>query len=396
MNSVTNAIPIDHVRDGIPALRECIYLNTGTFGPLPTVVAEEIRRAYGEIERRGTFAPPVFRELELEGLEATRRKVAALMHAAPDEIAFTHNVTDGINIVLHGLDWAPGDEVILSDQEHPAGTVPWLALAKRRGIVVRVLPVGSDPDTMVRQFKSLVGPRTRLACLSHVSCISGTRLPVAKLCAIAHQAGVLALIDGAHAEGQFPIDVPALGADFYSACGHKWILGPQGTGMFYVRRERLEQLRPAWLGWGVNKPFDRAGMTYELESTAARFEQSTQAWPLYLALGKAIDFIQEIGPANIEARVRGLAAQFRKMLSQVPGLTFHTPEESERCAGLLTCAIPGWEAEALSQHLWERGRILTNTIREWNAVRFSVAFFNTEGELDAAASALLKVARGNH
>jgi selenocysteine lyase/cysteine desulfurase len=84
------------------------------------------------------------------------------------------------------------------------------------------------------------------------------------------------------------------------------------------------------------------------------------------------------------------------MLSQVPGLTFHTPEESERCAGLLTCAIPGWEAEALSQHLWERGRILTNTIREWNAVRFSVAFFNTEGELDAAASALLKVARGNH
>ena len=342
-----NTIPIDPIRDGIPALRECVYLNTGTFGPLPTAVADEIRRSYGEIERRGTFAPPIFRELELEGLEATRRQIATFMHAHPDEIAFTHNVTDGINIVLHGLDWSPGDQVIISDQEHPAGTVPWLALAQRRGVVVRVLPVQPDPDAMVAHFRALIGPHTRLACLSHVSCISGTRLPVAELCAVAHEAGVLVLIDGAHAEGQFPIDVPALGADFYAACGHKWILGPQGTGMLYVRRERLEQLRPAWLGWGVNKPFDRARMRYELEATAARFEQSTQPWPLYLALGRAIEFIQAVEPANIQARVRGLVAQFRAMLSEIPGLTFYTPAEPERCAGLVTCAVPGWEAEAL-------------------------------------------------
>jgi len=390
-----NTIPIDHIRDSIPALCECVYLNTGTFGPMPTAVANEIRRVYGEIERQGTFAPPVFREMELEGLEATRRKVAALMHAHPDEIALTHNVTDGINTVLHGLDWSPGDEVVISDQEHPAGTLPWLALAQRRGVVVRVLPVLPDPDAMAEQFRALIRPHTRLACLSHVSCISGTRLPVAELCAIAREAGVAALIDGAHAEGQFPIDVPALGADFYAACGHKWILGPQGTGMLYVRREWLEQLRPAWLGWGVNKPFDRASMRYTLEPTAARFEQSTQPWPLYLALGKAIDFIQEIGPASIEARGRGLVAQFREMLSGIPGLTFYTPEEPERCTGLVTCAIPGWEAEALSQHLWERGRILTNIIREWNAVRFSAAFFNTEGELETAASALLRAARNS-
>ena len=388
-----NTLDIDLIRDGIPALRECVYLNTGTFGPLPTVVADEIRRAYGEIERRGTFAPPVFRELELEGLEATRRQVAEFMHAHSDKIAFTHNVTDGINIVLHGLDWSPGDQVIISDQEHPAGTVPWLALAQRRGVVVRVLPARLDPDAMVEGFRALIGPRTRLACLSHVSCISGTRLPVARLCAIAREAGVLALIDGAHAESQFAVDVPALGADFYAACGHKWLLGPQGTGMLYVRRERLEGLRPAWLGWGVNKPFDRASMSYELEPSAARFEQSTQPWPLYLALGKAIEFIQQVGPANIEARVRGLVAQFRQMLSAVPGLTFYTPEEPERCAGLVTCAIPGWEAEMLSQHLWDRGRILTNHIQEGNAVRFSVAFFNTEDELEAAASTLLEAAR---
>ncbi len=386
-------IPIDEIRAAIPALRESLYLNTGTFGPMPTPVADEIRRAYGEIERQGTFAPPIFCQMELEGLEATRRQVAALMHAHPDEIAFTHNVTDGINIVLHGLDWSPGDEVIISDQEHPAGTVPWLALARRRGVVVRVLPVDHDPQTMVQRFRALVTPRTRLACLSHVSCISGTRLPVAALCAAAREAGVMVLIDGAHAEGQFPINVPALGADFYAACGHKWLLGPQGTGMLYVRRERLETLRPAWLGWGMNKPFDRAHMRYELEPTAARFEQSTQPWPLYLALGRAVAFIRRVGLQNIQERVRGLVPRFRAMLAQVPGLTIHTPSQPDRCAGLVTCTLEGWEAEALSQYLWERERILTNHIDDWGAVRFSVAFFNTMDELEKAAQALSQAAR---
>jgi selenocysteine lyase/cysteine desulfurase len=382
------AINVAQIRAGIPALGESIYLNTGTFGPLPSVVADEIRHAYDQVERLGTFSPLVFREMELEGLEQTRHKAANLMGVTPDEVAFTHNVTDGINTVLHGLDWSPGDEVIISDQEHPAGTVPWLALAERRGVVVRVLPVRFDQDEMVTRFQELIRVRTRLACLSHVSCMSGVRLPVARLCAVARDAGILTLVDGAHAEGQFPVDVPAIGPDFYAACGHKWLLGPQGTGMLYVRRARLADLRPAWLGWGVNKPFDRATMTFELEPSAARFEASTQPWPLYLALGRAMDYIQQIRLAHIERRVRGLVAYFREMLSAIPGLKFYTPAEPELAAGLVTCSIPGWEAEALSQHLWRSQRVLTNHIKEFSALRFSVAFFNTEEELETAAVAL--------
>jgi selenocysteine lyase/cysteine desulfurase len=390
--TLTN-IDVERVRAGIPALSESVYLNTGTFGPLPRVVTDEIRRAYAKIERLGTFSPPVFKEMELEGLEETRRKAAALMHAHPDEIAFTHNVTDGINIVLHGLDWSAGDEVIISNQEHPSGTVPWLALAERRGVVVRLLPIRFDHDAMVADFRALLGPRTRLACLSHVSCMSGARLPVARLCTAARAAGVLTLVDGAHAEGQFPIDVPDIGSDFYAACGHKWLLGPQGTGMLYVRRERLSDLRPVWLGWGVNKPLDRDAMTYELEPTAARFEQSTQPWPLYLAMGRAIDYVQEIGLTDIEARVRRLVPRFRQRLAAIPGLRFHTPAHPESAAGLVTCSVPGWEAEALSQHLWQHQRILTNYIREFNALRFSVAFFNTDEELETAAVALARAAQ---
>jgi selenocysteine lyase/cysteine desulfurase len=383
-----SAIDAEQIRAGIPALNECVYLNTGTFGPMPRVVADEIRRTYGEVERQGTFSPCVFQELELNGLEETRTKVANLAHATSAEIALTHNVTDGINIVLHGLDWSPGDEVIISEEEHPAGTTPWLALAERRGIVVRLLPVYADPEEMAARFEALIGPRTRLACLSHVSCMSGVRLPVARLCTVAHNAGVLTLIDGAHAEGQFPLDVPATGADFYAACGHKWLLGPQGTGFLYIRHERLPDVRPAWMGWGMNKTFDRAALRYELEPTAARFEQSTQPWPLYLALGRAIDYIQGIGLPKIEAQVQQLVSVFRTRLSEIPGLTFHTPAEPHQASGLVTCSIPGWEAEALSQHLWQSQRILTNYIQEFNALRFSVAFFNTVEELELAAQAV--------
>ena len=133
---------LEHIRAAIPALASSIYLNTGTFGPMPTPVADEIRRVYGEIERQGTFSPSIFWQMELEGFEALRTQVAALLHADPAEIALTRNVTDGINIVLHGLDWQPGDQVILTDHEHPSGTVPWLALAERAGVGIALAGVG--------------------------------------------------------------------------------------------------------------------------------------------------------------------------------------------------------------------------------------------------------------
>jgi selenocysteine lyase/cysteine desulfurase len=163
--------------------------------------------------------------------------------------------------------------------------------------------------------------------------------------------------------------------------------------MLYVRRASLRHLRPAWLGWGINKPFDRPNMRYELEDSAARFEQSTQPWPLYLALGRAIDYLQDIGLDNIQTRVRRLVGDFRQALAAIPGLTFHTPAQAQQAAGLLTCSIPGQQAQALSQQLWERQRILTNYIQEFNALRFSVAFFNTAQELHTTAEILEQAAR---
>ncbi|MCS6845022.1 MAG: aminotransferase class V-fold PLP-dependent enzyme [Caldilineales bacterium] len=390
---MTASFDLDTIRAAIPALARCVYLNTGTFGPLPTAVANEIRRVYDRIEQQGTFAPPVFYELEVAGFEAVRRQVAALLHADPAEIALTRNVTDGINIVLHGLDWRPGDQVILTDHEHPSGTVPWLALAERAGVELRWLELTNDPDAIVERFEALLGPRVRLAQLSHVSCLTGLRLPVERLCRLAQEAGVLTLVDGAHAEGQFAVDVSALGCDFYAACGHKWLLGPQGVGMLYVRREHVERLRPAWLGWDVHQTFDRAARAYTLPPTAARFEQSTRAWPLYLAFGKAIEFVQGVGWEAIEARVRDLRRRFVAGLSAVGEVELLSPTESSLGTGLVTVRVAGWPCEALQARLWERHRIVTNVIREFNALRFSLAFFTSEEDLAAALQALAEAVR---
>ena len=387
-------IDVDAIRAGIPALANGIYLNTGTFGPLPSVAADEIRRAYSEVERLGTFSPRVFYEMELQGFEAARGQVAALLSADPDEIALTRNVTDGINIVLHGIDWQAGDEVIVTDQEHPAGTVPWLALAARAGVVLRWLELSLDPDEVVRRFQKLLTPRTRLAQISHVSCLTGFRLPVERLCAAARQAGVLTLIDGAHAEGQFSVNFQLLGCDFYAACGHKWLLGPQGVGMLAIRRALVETLRPVWLGWDVQQPYDRAGRSYQLQTTAARFEQSTRPWPLYLAFGKSMDFVGTVGLDAIEARVHALRFRFVAALLAMPEVTVLSPTEAAAGTGLITVRVAGWACEDLQQRLWERRRMVTNIIREFNALRFSIAFFTTEAELMIALDELSRAVRG--
>lgn len=376
------------IRAAIPALANSIYLNTGTFGPMPSAVADEIRRVYGEVERQGTFSPGVFWQMELQGFEAVRQQVAGLLHADPAEIALTRNVTDGINIVLHGLDWQPGDQVIVTDHEHPSGTVPWLALAERAGVELRWLELVDDADEIAARFQRLLTPRTRLAQLSHVSCLTGLRLPIERLCRLARQAGVLTLVDGAHAEGQFAVDVQTLGCDFYAACGHKWLLGPQGVGMLYMRRDHVERLRPNWLGWDVGQPFDRARRSYQLQNTAARFEQSTRAWPLYLAFGKAIEFVAGVGLAAIEARVQALRRGFVGQLAALPGMTVLSPLEPALGTGLVTVRVAGWPYDVLQQRLWEEQRIITNVIREYDALRFSLAFFTSQNELDIALEAI--------
>ncbi|MCD6290078.1 MAG: aminotransferase class V-fold PLP-dependent enzyme [Anaerolineae bacterium] len=377
------------LRAGIPALQQCIYLNCGTYGPLPTVVADELVYWYRRIEAEGSYAYDVTDEL-LEQYEAARRAAAALIHADEDEITLTRNVSEGADIIANGMTWHPGDEVILTEEEHPGGAGPWLNLAQRQGIVIKLLPITHDRDEFLERLERLITSRTRLVYVSHVSCISGIRLPVREIAEISHRKGTLIMVDGAHSVGQFPVDVHALDCDFYTTCGHKWLSGPQGTGFLYIRRELLPEIAPTFVGWDSVEHYDLQHQIFEPRPDARRFEFSTRPWPLYPALRVAIERVQKLDPAEIERTIRPMVQHVEEALSEIPDVSIMSPRNPAMSSGLVafTHTIPG----EVKKKLWEEHRILVGANDERHWIRLSVNAYVLPEELDYFVDVLRQLA----
>lgn len=377
-------------RAQIPALTDAIYLNTGTFGPSPVPVIGAIRQALDLIERHGPYSPVVRESVERQCYEATRSEAALLLGATPNEIVLTRSASDGINIIAFGLNWRPGDEVVIGNEEHQSGMLPWFILARRAGIRVRIARLDPDPAVTLQNIADCLTSKTRLVFFSHVSCVSGIRAPVAEICTLAHERGILAVIDGAHALGQFPVKMDDIGCDAYVGCGHKWLLGPQGTSLAYVARRALESFQPSWIGWGaqVEGSINLVEQSYALHDSARRFEYGTKQWPLFAGLGTAIRFIADIGPEAIEARVRPLAAQLKQALDRIDRWERLTPLEPELSAGIVTIRLGPGTPENIKDLLWERYRLLVAYFVPYRTLRFSVAFFTTPDEVEQALAAL--------
>jgi selenocysteine lyase/cysteine desulfurase len=384
------------LRRQIPALDDSIYLNAGTFGPPPTCVLDEIRGALDLIEKHGPYSPLVREAIERRGYEQTRVEVAQLLGVSTEEILLVRSASDAINVVAHGLDWEEGDEVVIGREEHQSGILPWLILSQRRGIRVRVAAVSPDPETTVQNFRQELSTRTRLLFASHVSGISGIRLPARALSRLAHEHGALAVIDGAHALGQFPVDVSDVGCDAYVGCGHKWLLGPQGTSMAYVSRERLETFKPSWIGWGAQEAFslDLAAQRFTLHPSARKFEFGTKQWSLFLGLGAAIRFISQIGFEAIVAHVQPLAARLKEAVAARPQVTLLTPTDPDLSSGIVSIRLPRSAPENVGELLWERQRMLVAYWHPLRRLRFSVACFTSDADVEEAVAALAALSTG--
>jgi L-cysteine/cystine lyase len=379
------------LRRKIPALQDAIYLNTGTFGPSPKEVLDEVRYALDLIEKHGPFSPIVRQTVEQTGYEWARSEAAKLLGATVDEIYLSRSTSDAINTIAYGLDWHQGDEVVISDEEHQSGILPWLILSQRMGINVRIAAVDCEPEVTLQNFAEQITPRTRLLFTSHVSGISGIRLPVCQICSLAHDNGVLAVIDGAHALGQFPVDVGQIGCDAYVGCGHKWLLGPQGTSLAYITREHLDTtFKPSWSGWGAQEKYslDLATQTFTLQDSARKYEFGTKPWLLYPALAKAIYFIRNIGLLAIEEQVRPLVQQLKEKIDMIPGWQRLTPMVSDCSTGLVSFRINQDVSENFPEMLWEQHRLLVAYWPPDRRMRFSVAFFTTQDEIDRAVAAI--------
>lgn len=384
---------VERVRKDIPALAATrVYLNTGTLGPSPRQVTEAFFKAYSEWQQAGP-GYPVFYHAAHDAVERARQALASFLNVPSKNLALTSNSTDGVNIVLAGLCWQPGDEVIISDQEHPAVYVPWMRLQKTHGVRGLVLKLDNDPRVTLDRLGALLSRRTRLVLVSHVTSMTGLVLPVAKMAEMAHSQGALFMLDGAQACGNIEVDVPSTGADFYAMNGHKWLLAPVGTGALYLSDRGLSEVEPVFVGGGSNQPVNYLqDLRLEYVPGARRFENATRNWPLFEGLVASLEYLNSCGGiAAISRRSRDLYHAAHSAFSAIRGVTVLSPLARECSSGLLTVKVHSRTGQEAFEKLREQG-VVSRPVSELDAVRFSFAFFNTFGEVEHAAKALRLVA----
>jgi cysteine desulfurase/selenocysteine lyase len=371
---------IDEIRTQIPLTQECIYFNTGGISPSLDPVTETLIGEYNSIAQHG---PPLIMDYQKHyaRLEEARQKLAAFCGVAADDLCLTHGVADGVTTVFNGIDWKEGDELILTDEEHPAVKIPAERLPDAHGVELRYLPIDGSTADILQRLEEMITPRTRLLALSHVTTDTGTRLPAQAIVEQAHERGVPVLYDGAQSLGQFPVDVSQLGADFYSLLVYKWMYGPYTAGALYVEKSWQERLRVV-----------PSSANYFGSEGVRRFEFATVPPAYYFASTAATDYIQELGVAQIQERVNGLATRLRSDLGSVPGLVIKNPQDPEMCTGIVTFRVEGIEGSHISDELRARKIITRPTGLKFSGVRVSVSFFTTEAELDALVSAVSEIA----
>lgn len=385
---------VEAIRAQIPALKGRIYLNAGGIGPSPLPVTDTLVRLAQQVSKEGPDGMAFSREA-FTGARATREKIARLLGADADEVTLARSTAEGFDIVGHGLRWREGDEVIYGGGDHPAARAIWTILARRHGIrPVRLDVPDAGPDAILAAVRQRLTPRTRLISLSHVTSENGLLLPARAVADLAHEHGALLMLDGCQAVGQLPIDMRALGCDYYAAGAYKWLLGPFGTGFLWTRRELLGELEPSWVGAGGTVSFDPETAAWDPLPTGEKFEFGARYWPTVRAMGAAIDFVTAIGLEAIAARERLLVERMRERLAGRPGVIEFAPRCADLRTGMVGAAVRGMEGKELAERLRARDiHLRANRGPDGvTGVRLCLACFVTEQEVDAAADTIAGIA----
>lgn len=380
---------ISHLRHQIPATQKVIYMNTGWSGPSPKIVMDRVKECLDFENYEGPTAPHVLerrRQLQQEA----RSAVASLLNASPEEITLTQNTTEGINIILNGMTWRAGDEVVTTNLEHASGIVPLYYLAKRRRVKIRIVDLQDvdTPSLILERLEAAITPRTRLILLSHITYLNGLCLPLKEIQSLARERHIPVLVDAAQSVGQMPVDVKDLGCDFYALPGHKWLLGPDGTGALYIRRELIPQIQPYKVAHHAVVSSDLHGHWLPETQSIKKFELTTTSGPLWAGLIAAIDFIQAIGLEAIQKRVCSLSSLAVERLGSVPGVVVTSPRHPQLASGLVSFSVAGASPQSVVAYLWQRSKIVTRWVDSPPGVRLSVAFFNTEDEIEKVIACL--------
>lgn len=376
---------IENIRRELPATASRLYLNTGTFGPLPACSVQVMQQQMQSELQDGRLGAASFERMG-ETYQKTRQALSRLLHADEDEIALTDNTGEGLNIISYGLNWQPGDEIITTNHEHISLLAPLYQLRARYGVVIRVADLGVYAERPVlTAIAELVTERTRLITLSHVTWSTGVRLDISAVGALGREHGIPVLVDGAQSGGAIPLDMHALGVDFYAVPGQKWLCGPDGTGGLYVRREALNYVTSTYVGyWSAE---DAHSAEWKLQENARRFEVGGRQTAAVAAQATSLNWLEEtVGHEWLFARIAELNHYAAQTLPTVPGLRLLSPRPGD--SGLLAFTLEGQSPDEVVTYLGEQYHISIRTIPEMNSMRVSTGFYNTEEEIDTLVGAL--------
>jgi cysteine desulfurase / selenocysteine lyase len=366
-------------RAEFPVAERWAYFDHAAVAPLPRRSGEILRAWTDDQERNG-----VVHWLDWERrVEAIRAGVARLINADPDEIAFVGSTTQGIGLVAEGFPWRDGESVVTAAEEYPSNIYPWMNLASR-GVSLRMVPSRAG-RIWVEDLAAAIDGSTRVLTISHVEFASGFRNDLDALAELCRSRGVALFVDAIQGLGPLVIDVRRTPIDFLAADGHKWLLGPEGAGLLYVRRDWIERLRPLGVGWhSVVGSYNAPEIDYTLKSNAQRWEGGSFNMPGLQALGASVDLLREIGPEAVSDRILDRAAAVRELAAAAGWGVVGSTRPGDR-SGIVALERPGVDPNVVVRSLRRRGVAVACRRRR---LRISAHVYNNEDDFARLAEGL--------
>lgn len=373
------------VRRQFPLEDGLVYLNAANVCPASRPVLDRYTTLLRDFQSNPSFQ----NRDKYRGLrEAVRSKLAALLGVTADEVAITRNTSEASNLIVHGIDLKPGDEVVITDHNHPSNNESWKLRARREGIRIVSVPVAlpaRSADDLVAGIEHALTPRTRVIAITHLTSTTGIRYPVRPIADLARRREIFLHVDGAQTFGAGVVNLKELGCDSFSASAHKWPMGPLEAGILYVRAERLGQVWPSIVSAGWS----------EALVGARKFEAvGQQDDPRIASLGAALDLLDLIGLDAVGARVTALAVRAKQALAEIGGVELKTNLEPELSGGVVKFRLKNVATPHAYDQLWKQHRlaIAMTPAGDSEGLRFSPHIYNTFSEIDRAVAAVRELA----
>src|SRR5215213_7647234 len=372
------------IQQAFSVTRGMVNLNNGGVSPSPRIVTEALVRYLWQQEDATAYT--MWQILEPQS-ETIRTGLADLFGCDREEVAITRNTSDSLEALLFGFDLKPGDEVLTTTQDYPRMLTTLRQRERREGIVLKTIKVPvppKDPSEITAAYEAGFTPRTRLVLVSHVINLTGQIVPVRDICELARRRGVETIVDGAHSFAHFEFRRDDLACDYYGTSLHKWLHAPKGTGLLYVRRDKISKV---WPLLAAEKFMDADIRKFE--------ETGTRSAAQRLAIGEALLFHQGVGPARKEARLRLLARHWMNQLKTEPNVRFNTSFDDRQSCALANFHVEGIDPTALCDHLFRRHKIFATHIvhEEFRGVRVTPSVYTTLKELDRFSEVMTQIAR---